>query len=1089
MVSRVVVLVLVLMVLGSDLEAQWQKISTPLVEHNPRAQVLTYKAGNLWYATYDTLWMTSDDGASWHVRIPDDTVQDDIQAVDFFDDHNGLLATKSWIYRTVNAGVTWEPLNPHNGNCYALKFLRSSQEIAYGTTSECYMFITTDGGQTWDTTDFKRDATDKPWDTSQYNFEELKDIQSLPNGTIKVLLLRKATGGSVIAKTHDFGNTWYFSDGFDYDCFSFDIDECDTNLMYVVNEEIFEAWDRMAMLYRSFDAGESWQSLRATPDLNYFTGSISLSPGGVVHVQTSREGIIRSIDNGNFWVNIGGPNGRPDTRLIVAVTDELIYGVDNLGRVWMTQNAGGYPAGNSSRTKLGLSKSMLFATQEGSICGDTLIDTLVLSYPECPVITFNNAAIEASISDYDIISQNKDTIIVRFIPKAAGKRPGSLVLTLNMATKQVIPLLGSGTIPDYTFAPSTTSLFAGDSVLLCDTIVRGLRIHSEGCLVPELNGQTVSGNYILLAGLPQVLTGDDSVTIAFAPRNSGLRTGMYTIRLADNSVRTISLDGYGIDPGADLTVSRSALFEKDSVALCTSASDTFVISSNLCIDRFVAHQSIVGPYSSEYTIERTIVNEFAGVDTIIIRFTPQALGLRNATFELVANDSSRIVIPLSGRASDEGYTLLANVTSLFDKDSATLCDSITRQFVITSSGCSVATVRTETIIGVNEYRLVSALPTTLTGADTVTIVFAPKATGLRSAAYELLMEDGKRLTVPLNGIGSDAPYIITVTPPSLFEQDSLFSCESVTRTITITKQGCRTVKIIGSLYTGEGGLDYAANGPLDSLTGNESITFEFKPTRSGLRQATYELNLEDGSTIVIPLAGFGKPTIAVSIATDSLFAVDVIGGEVAVPISIVGLDQPRSVEIAVTFDPQNLSYLGSRSINGYPLDLPGSLQGNTLRLAIPSSEVQVNGVTGYAAFRVYADSAMLSTVTFDNLVVTDAPLPCYYSTASIAGSEILGPEGCEVTIISEFLRTKRVPSFHIYPNPAQGSISIVTDYADDHAMIAFTNQLGIVHKHFPVRLHPNRPLHLLVQDLPSGLYFVRCSTSAGTIAVPLAIER
>src|SRR5690349_21678207 len=131
MFSRVVGLVLVLLVIGSNLEAQWQKISTPLVEKNPRAQAITYKAGNLWYATLDTLWMTSDDGASWHVRVPEeDTIPDAIQTVDFFDERNGLLATKSWIYRTSNSGVTWDPLMPHNGNCFALKFLRSPQEIA-----------------------------------------------------------------------------------------------------------------------------------------------------------------------------------------------------------------------------------------------------------------------------------------------------------------------------------------------------------------------------------------------------------------------------------------------------------------------------------------------------------------------------------------------------------------------------------------------------------------------------------------------------------------------------------------------------------------------------------------------------------------------------------------------------------------------------------------------------------------------------------------------------------------------------------------------------------------------------------------------
>lgn len=1089
---RIIGIVIILGATG--IYAQWRKISIPQIESNPRMQVITYKSGKLWAATQDTLRMTSDDGATWHVRMPEDSIGS-IQAIDFFDEQNGIITTKRNVWRTRDGGMSWDSIFVHvENNTFAAKFVTSPSEIAIGLDDSVQIFITRDGGATWGMTDFNGGSPNPP-DPLKYNYEELKDIQTTATGTIRALLLRKSSGGSQIATSRDYGSNWTFSSGFDYDCFSFAVDLCDSATFYVINEEVFEPWDRTAMFYRSTDAGATWRSYLPTRNLNYFTGSLSVSPGNVIYLQTAEEGILRSSNGGVFWSNSGGPNGITDTRLICAVTDDIVYAADNQGKIWKTENGGGYPGGNMTRTKLELSEQLLFGGARASICGDTLLDTLILSYPDCPPISFSGASISGSINDYTIIRQSNDTIIVRFVPGGAGKRYADLVLLLNSSTKQIVPLVGTGFVPDFILTSFAPSLFEKDSVLLCDTIIRGLRIRSEGCIIPDVSNQYVTGiafaDYKIITQLPQVLTGDDSITISFVPNVRGVRRAFYTIRFADGKMHSIPLAGVGIDPGSNLATSKAALFDNDSVALCTSVKDTFIVHSSVCANRIVARQQIVGAFANEYSLERAASNQLTGFDSIIITFTPNAIGMRDAVYELVASDSSRISVALWGRAFDEGYLFTTSRSSLFEGDTMPVCGAhVTSQFVIFSAGCIVPDVASEVITGSAEYALQSSLPRKLKGNDTVTISFTPSAVGSRNATYEVILADGRHIVIPLKGTGSEAPYILTITPQSVFDSDSLFTCETLVRQVTISKAGCTTVLVTDGSSTGAAASDYSIlQTPLDSLTNSSTIRIEFHPSENGPRTALYTLTLADGKIITIPLLGYGRESLPLTLMTQPEFTMDTLGGMVSIPITIAGLDQPRSVELSITFDNTNLAYLGSRSASGLVLDIPGEKQLNSSRLYIPAAEVQPKSVTAYADFLVFADTAMQSRVFIGDLKVLDAPLPCYYITQTAAESGIAGPEGCDVTIISKYLRTHKTPKIRVYPNPATGYITVATSEDIGNVRIEVANQLGIEKKYWTVELMAASPIQLDIDELSSGLYFVRLNNEFGRYLLPVIVEK
>ena len=1077
-------LILLLLCTAAPSFAQWQKISPAKVETSSRPQTLTYKDGNLWLVNLDTMWMSPDEGASWSVRSPwDPTLPVTFEDVHFWDKNNGLLTSTKRVYLTRNAGITWDTILFQENNSWAARFVADSNEIAVGVDRIVECHITRDGGKTWKVTPFPA-------------FKQIMDVQTRKDGMITVLLLAPGTQGTFLATTYDYGNTWSFmATGVDYDCFSFAFDQCDTNIRYIVNEETFIPSDNVAKFYYSYDRGSSWRETLLTNNTNYFSGAISVSPGSVVFMQTMTEGLIRSTDNGASWSSIGGPIGIPDTRLIHASSDNTIYAADRDGSIWKTTNGGGSPAYNPFRNKIFTEPNVLFSRMNVSVCSDSL-DTLSYSVMKCTGFVITSITLAGTNKDdYEIIYQDADTVIIKFKPKAAGNRAANLLFVVDNGTTFTVPLLGEGFVPKGTITISPDTLFLGDTISVCSAISRKFVLTSEACVQPSVTNASISGggqyDYSITTQLPNTLTGSDTISISFLPKVGGDRNAVYTIYLSDGRRITIPLVGTGIDDVTTASSTTDSLFRDSPVQLCSKQTKSFIIRSSSCLPRSISSESLWGVDVLDYTLDKKAPLILTGNDTVTITFTPSFVGKHSATYTLDIDNNTSIVVSLDADGIDTGYSLTITEDTLFASDPIDLCASRKASFVIHSAGCIMPNVSWQTTAGIasSDYVLLRQAPSTLSGNDTIIVLFTPKAKGERNAEYMLMLGDSTMLRVPLVGMGINPPYLITSSPDSLFIDDTLYLCEETSRGVRFAKSGCAILRVASQRIVGNGAVDYSLLTPIpDSLTDDNLAVIGFAPNTSGIRNAFYEITLDDSSKITIPLVGYGEPTRPLTLGSLDNLTTRTLGADISVPIIINGSIRPETVELTIDFN-RNLEYSGTYSSDGSTrLDVPNTTTKYHSRIRIPASYLRPNAISAYSRFTVYVDTEMTTLVALDSLSVISPEAPCAYTIDTRASCLITGPEGCGVVTISNFLRYGDVPDLIIHPNPASENVTLASEKPLGLITIEISDELGIVHVR-EERIMKTRTEQLDISRIPTGKYHIQITSDSFATTLGLVITR
>lgn len=272
---------------------------------------------------------------------------------------------------------------------------------------------------------------------------------------------------------------------------------------------------------------------------------------------------------------------------------------------------------------------------------------------------------------------------------------------------------------------------------------------------------------------------------------------------------------------------------------------------------------------------------------------------------------------------------------------------------------------------------------------------------------------------------------LTVTPSSLFDKDTIFCGDTLTKTLTIEGTGCNSPLVQRFSFNGTDAANYV-------LESDSTVRIKFIPRHAGPSVATLDISVSDGSTITIPLAGVRDDLFPPLHILTANVKTDTIGGEVQIPITIAGLHKPQDVTFVMHYA-GDVDYLGTTSAAGTALDIAGEQwQGRTKLETFAHPDT----VVAYAHFRVYTDSSFLPHAIFDSIQLIAAP-DCPYVFATPDTSTIGIPLLCGDDILSHFMRTGSV-TVSIRPNPTTAGVFISAQQELGATRVLVRNSVGAV---------------------------------------------
>ncbi|MEI8134099.1 MAG: T9SS type A sorting domain-containing protein [bacterium] len=530
----------------------------------------------------------------------------------------------------------------------------------------------------------------------------------------------------------------------------------------------------------------------------------------------------------------------------------------------------------------------------------------------------------------------------------------------------------------------------------------------------------------------------------------------------------------------------SSLFDSDTLRCKDSIRQGIAIFRMGCKSPTLLSWKIQGVDSVNYSSFRSFY------DSIFVTFAPTNTRLGNYTgvLSLLLSDSSTIKIPLKGFNDNQPFSLSYLPDTLFTRDTLTPCaQPLTQKIVVHLAGCLPAIIR-DSITGPNStnYQIISHIHSPLQVNDTIEIKMIYGQAGSGGANYELGFDNGRKIIVPLEGVLKPTPFTLSVSEDSLFQHDSLYSCDSgLVKSVNIHVGGCPIPKIVSQSLSGGSSGDYSILHKLaDSVQIEDSLIIAFKPSTTGARNATFTATFIDGTQISLPLRGYEFATSQLTLgSTDQ--KMDTIGGEIDVPINMSGLVTDEQIELTLHYDTL-LQYLGTfetsppfakRDIFGS--DFPGR---SKLSFVNANSKRPI----AISRFLVYGDSSKQLSVYVDSLKFYSSVQPCKYFLPQRATSTIIPPSDCGYRVISRYMKGESLEMLRIIPNPVNQNANIYSSENLGESLIEIFDVLGSRVIIATVQLKKSVPSSLPIPK-ESGIYSIRIRTPNRIYTEHIMVQR
>jgi hypothetical protein len=475
------------------------------------------------------------------------------------------------------------------------------------------------------------------------------------------------------------------------------------------------------------------------------------------------------------------------------------------------------------------------------------------------------------------------TVVVTFTPSAAGLRAGSLAVSTSNAGSANVALTGTGVaLPDATLAGVPLSSFPSTLVGTTSATVRTLTITNPrsnpityGTAFGGTNGADFQvgtescATHIVPAG------GSCTVAVRFAPVNGSAGTRNATLALAfvgsgtdpNPSTLTTGVSGTAALPAPAFSISASSVTLSSVVGIPASAA-TLTVTNSGTAALTLGSLVLGGGFPGDYTLGGTCTNGISlsgptAPCTIVVNFTPGAVGARGATITVSHNDSTvdggSTVVTLagSGTASTNPVLDLAGVTQISFGDVA-LGGSVQQTLTVrngnTNSSATALALSGLAISGSASADFTRGgtctSSTSLASNQTCTVVltFAPLSAGARTATLSVTSSNAGGASVALSGNGLALPdATLTGVPLTAFPSTLVGTTSATTRTLTINNPRVNSITY-GTAFGGANGGDFAVGSEscathVVPAGGSCTVVVQFSPANgaAGSRSATLAL--------------------------------------------------------------------------------------------------------------------------------------------------------------------------------------------------------------------------------------------------------
>jgi photosystem II stability/assembly factor-like uncharacterized protein len=650
-------------------DAQW----VPLINLEPAPfsgseGALCFKDGNLWCGR-NHLYLSTDTGKTW-VQMPLPVQATNIVDVDFFDKTHGAIVTNFDILATNDGGTTWYPLQNKSPLYYyvSLAVLDSSNDVLVSDGVNIY--LTTD--TSWQPVAPLRVSCLRNYYNRQTVFAEENDTSN----------------NSHIYLSSDKGMTWNMTPGtLNDDDYTLTIDPCN-NILYSVNENVVERKGPNCNIFRSTDTGRSWDTVFTYP-LPYLAGSI-VATSNVIYCQTLANGVLRSMDSGRTWATVGGPSAYWDSRLLTALDDSHVIGLDTNGTVWITNNGG------DGKVKLEQNEFQVDAIPRVNGCGSSKAVGWVRLYVHCQKnATLESIALEGDTTHFVLDSLPtlplsvgggafSDSFYVRFAPNLqTGSFTttlhivgtiSSLDTTLHFDTTITITAIATPVPPQ--LAASAYTLDFG-ALSTCNGVGdTSIVFTNSGCAPDTITQITVTGMGFTGSNdtLPIIVQPGDSVTFnyRFVPPDSGTFTGEVRLNVSSMGLTenpAITLSGKGVQ-GFGILAVRSTALQAGSFSFCAGDTTLFDTIANTGCDTLVISNIVFTGDGTFTLLSPSNDTLLLPGDSAIIQFyfAPRTKGAHAAMLSFhsqnIVNDSGHTTtITLAGIGLNGTTQLFADTTA------------------------------------------------------------------------------------------------------------------------------------------------------------------------------------------------------------------------------------------------------------------------------------------------------------------------------------------------------------------------------------------------------------------------------------------